>query len=177
MDLIGYSVSLNSLINRYIVLIIVQIIGIVLLSALLWVLPCFEIKMIREREKRDRKKELILSKKIERRAYAIMIIATIFLVAVGSFFISDEFRTLNTLKFDQNQNSIAIYEGDAELMYSSSGTITDIIVDPRIIKFENSDDIYWIDMSRVNEGWNPDSGEFYGKITYAENSKFILKIE
>lgn len=176
MDLIGYSIGLNSLIIRYTVLIIVQIISIILLSALLWILPYFEIKMIRKQEKRNREKPII-SKKLQLRVFAVQVVVTIFLVVIGSFFISDEYKTLNTLRVDKNQNSIAIYEGDAELMYSSSGTITDIIVDPRVIKFENSDDIYWIDMSRVNEGWNPDSGEFYGKITYAENSKFILKIE
>ena len=176
MDLIGYSTSLNSLINRYTILIIVQILGIILLSAILWVLPYLEIKMIRKQEKHNQEKP-ILSKKLQRRVLAVQIIMIIILVVIGSFFISDEYRTLNTLKVDLSQNSIAVFDGDAELMYSSSGTITDIIVDPRIIKFENSDDIYWIDMSRVNEGWNPDSGAFHGKITYAENSKYILKIE
>lgn len=89
----------------------------------------------------------------------------------------DDVKTQNTLKADASQNAISVYDGDAELRYPSFSSFYDFIVDNRIVQFENSDENYWIDMSRVNEGWNPDSGEFYEKITYGENSKYILKIE
>ena len=81
MDLIGYSIGLNSLIIRYTVLIIVQIISIILLSALLWILPYFEIKMIRKQEKRNREKPII-SKKLQLRVFAVQVVVTIFLVVM-----------------------------------------------------------------------------------------------
>jgi len=172
-----YSVELQSLINRYTVLIIVKLVSALLLLAALWILPSLEIKFTMKPDKHKSKRKLEKEKELKKATLYLQIFVTVFLVFITAFFVYDDVKTLNNLKEDEATNSIFVYEGDAELMYSSFGSIYDFIVDHRIVCFENSDKHYWIDMSRVNEGWDPDSGEFYGKITYGENSKFILKIE
>ncbi|MBE6785391.1 MAG: hypothetical protein E7538_04015 [Ruminococcaceae bacterium] len=177
MNIIGYSIELQSLINRYTMLIIVRIVSAVLLLAALWILPYIEIKLTTKPDKHKSKRKLKKEKEYKKALLYLQVFVTIFFIPIVTFFVYDDVKTQNTLKADVSQNAISVYVGDAELIYPSFSSIYDFIVDHRIVQFENSDEHYWIDMSRVNEGWNPDSGEFYGKITYGANSKYILKIE
>ena len=177
MDIVGYSVELQSLINRYSVLIIVELVSALLLLVALWILPFLEKKLTMKPDKHTSKRKIEKEKELKKAILCLQIFVSIFLIFITAFFMYDDVKTLNNLKKDETTNSVSVYVGDAELMYSSFGSIYDFIVDHRIVQFENSDENYWIDMSRVNEGWNTDSGVFYAKITYGENSKYILKIE
>ncbi len=177
MDIVGYSVELQSLINRYSVLIIVKLVSALFLLVALWILPFLEKKLTIKPDKHKSKRKIEKEKELKKAILCLQIFVSIFLNFITAFFMYDDVKTLNNLKKDETTNSVSVYVGDAELMYSSFGSIYDFIVDHRIVIFGNSDENYWIDMSRVYEGWNPDSGEFYGKITYGENSRFILKIE
>ena len=177
MDIVGYTAELQSLINRYTVLIIAEVISALLLLAALWILPSLEMKFTKKPDKHKSKRKAEKEKELKKAVLYLQIFVSIFLAFITAFFAYDNVKTLNSLKEDKATNSISVYVGDAELMYSSFSSIYNFIVDDRIVQFENSDEIYWIDMSRVNEGWNPDSGKFNGKIIYGENSKYILKIE
>ena len=177
MNIVGYSVELQSLINRYTVLIIVKIVSAVFLLAALWILPYIEMKLTMKPDKHKSKRKIEKEKELKKAILYLQIFVSIFLIFITAFFMYDDVKTLNNLKKDETTNSVSVYVGDAELMYSSFGSVYDFIVDHRIVIFRNSEENYWIDMSSVNEGWLADSGEFYGKIIYGENSKFILKIE
>lgn len=177
MDLIGYLTEFHSLINRYTALIIVKLLSAFLLLAALWILPHIGMKFTMKPDKHKSERKIKKEKELKKATLLLQIFITVFFVFIVTFFAYDDVRTLNALKEDADHNTVSVYEGNAELMYSSFGSLFDFFVDARIIKFENSDEYYWIDMSRVNEGWNPDSGEFHGKITYGDNSKFILKVE
>ena len=177
MDIVGYSVELQSLINRYSVLIIVELVSALLLLVALWILPFLEKKLTMKPDKHKSERKIEKEKELKKAILCLQIFVSIFLIFITAFFMYDDVKTLNNLKKDETTNSVSVYVGDAELMYSSFGSIYDFVVDHRIVQFENSDENYWIDMSRVNEGWNTDSGVFCAKITYGENSKYILKIE
>lgn len=177
MDIVGYSVEFQDLINRYTVLIIVKLVSALLLSAVLWILPSLEIKLTMKPNKHKSKRKAEKEKGLKRATLYVQFFFTVFLAFITVFFVYDDVKTLNNLKKDETTNSVSVYVGYAELMYPSFISVYDFIVDHRIVMFENSDEHFWIDMSRVNEGWNTDSGEFNGKITYGVNSKHILKIE
>ncbi len=181
MDLTGYTMDLGDLINRYTILIFVKTVLIVLTIFLLWFLPYVGEKMKKRRDKHKTKRKVRLEKEAKRNNRICQIVGSVLLVVVGILFIKGDVKTLTALNADESQNSLAIYEGDARLLrsyyYRNANVFYDLIVDSRSVVFEGSNEIYHVDMSKTNESWIADSGEFYGKITYGENSKFILKIE
>lgn len=183
MNLTGYIMGLESLINRYTVLIFVQIVLMVLGIFLIWFLPYFEKRTKKKPDKHKTKRKIELEKVAKRNLLIVQIVISAFLVIVGGLFVKGDVKTLNDLKADVSQNAVAIYEGDAYLpntyphISGLDALFDSIIVDSRSVTFEGSNEIYYIDMSKVDEGWLEDWGDFHGKITYGENSKFILKIE
>ena len=181
MDLTGYDMGLESLINRYPILIFVRTIPIMLLLLLTWGLPYLDKKAKRKSNKRKTKKKIKLEKEDKYKTLIGQIVVSVLFIALGVVFIQGDVVTLNNLKKDLAQNSFAVYEGEAYLLdntpYLHSGAFFDLIIDERFVEFENSDEVYSLDMSKIWEGFNDQSGEFHGKITYGENSKYILKIE
>lgn len=175
--------DLESLTNRYMILIIVKTVLIILALLLIWVLPCFKERIKKKHNTHKTKRKVRLEKESKRKALICQIIVSVLLVIAGALVIKGDLNILNALELDTSQNSIAKYEGDAFLLSSSPypynpDVLFDLlIIDSRLVAFENSDETYQIDMSKVPEGWFEDSGEFHGKITYGKNSKFILKIE
>lgn len=130
-------------------------------------------------KKRKTKRKIKIEKQTKiKTTFGQIVISVLFLVA-GIFIIGDDVSTLNNLKKDLNQNSLVIYEGNAHLWdeYRRTGAFFDFFVDSRNVSLGDSNDTYKIDMSKTDEAWFEDSGNFYGKITYGENSKFILRIE
>ncbi len=181
MDLTGYAMELESLINRYTILFFVKLVPIILLLLLTWGLPYFDKKSKRKNnnQKTNRKRK---SEKEEKRKNLIgQIVVSVLFVSLGVVFVQSDVVTLNDLKKDLSENSFTVYEGEAYLSdstpYLHSGAGFDLIVDTRFVEFENRDEIYRIDMSKTWEGITDDTGRFSGKITYAENSKYILKVE
>lgn len=180
MSLTGYNMALESLINRYSVLIFVRIIPIIFLLLLTWGLPYLE-KTKRKSNKHKTKRKIKLEKEDKYKTLIAQLVVSVLFIALGVVFVRGDVVTLNNLKKDLAQNSFAVYEGEAYLLdntpYLHSGAVFDLIVDERFVEFENSDEVYSLDMSKIWEGFNDQSGEFHGKITYGENSKYILKIE
>ncbi|MBO5065094.1 MAG: hypothetical protein J6D06_03170 [Clostridia bacterium] len=180
MDLTGYVMELETLINRCTILFFVKLVPIVLLLLLTWGLPYPDKKSKRKNKPKTKRK--IKSEKEEKRKNLIgQIVVSVLLVSLGVVFVHSDVVTLSNLKKDMSQNSFAVYEGEAYLSdsapYLHSGAGFDLIVDTRFVEFENRDETYRIDMSETWEGITDESGSFSGKITYAENSKYILKIE
>ena len=182
MNLIGYATDLESLINRYTLLIFAEIVPIILVILLTWFLPFLERRTKNKNNNRKSKRKVKLEKAAKRNTLISQIVVSVLLILVGVLFVKSDVATLNNLKDDLNQNSIMVYEGDAYLsdtipFLRRTGVFFDLIVDSRFVDFENSAETYRIDMSRKWEGFTEISGEFHGKITYGENSKYILKIE
>lgn len=181
MDLTGYVMELETLINRYLVLVFVRTIPIIFLLLLTWGLPYLDKKSKRKSNKRKTKRKTKLEKEEKYKTLIGQIAVSVLFVALGVVFIKGDVVTLNNLKKDLEQKSFSVYEGEAYLLdnthYLHSGAFFDLIVDERFVEFENSDEVYSLDMSKIWEGFNDQSGEFHGKITYGENSKYILKIE
>lgn len=181
MDLTGYTMYLVDLINRYTILIFVKTVLIVLTIFLLWFLPYVGGKLKKRHNKHKTNRKVKLEKEAKRNNLICQIVASVLLVVVGILFIKGDVKTLTALKADERQNSLAIYEGDASLLrsvyYKNANVFYDLIVDSRSVVFEDINEICYIDMSKTDEGWIEEWGEFHGKITYGENSRFILKIE
>lgn len=183
MDLTGYIMDLESLISRYTILIFVKVALIVLVIFLIWLVPYLEKRTKKKPDKHKTKRKIRLEKVAKRNLLIFQIVFSTFLVVVGGLLIKGDVKTLNALKTDARQNSFSVYEGDAHMpntyphISGLDAFFDSIIVDSRSVFFEDSNEIYYIDMLKVDEGWLEDWGEFYGKITYGENSKFILKIE
>ncbi len=181
MDLTGYAMELESLINRYTILLFVKLVPIILLLLLTWGLPYLDEKSKRKNNKQKNKKKIKSEKEEKRKNLIGQIVVSVLFVALGVVFVQSDVVTLNNLKKDMSQNSFAVYEGEAYLSdstpYLHSGAGFDLIVDTRFVEFENSGEMYRIDMSETWEGITDESGRFSGKITYAENSKYILNIE
>lgn len=183
MDLTGYIMDLETLISKYTVLISVEIVLVVLAILLTWLVPYLEKRTKKKPDRRKTKRKIRLEKVAKRNLIIFQIVFSAFLFIVGGLFIKGDVKTRNALKTDESYNAIAIFEGEAYLNndypnISSLEALFDLIfIDSRLVTFESSDEFYCIDMSDVDEGWLEDRGEFHGKITYGENSKFILKIE
>ena len=181
MNLTGYAMELESLINRCTILFFVKLVPIILLLLLTWGLPYLDKKSKRKSNKRKTKRKIKSEKEEKRKNLIGQIAVSVLFVALGVVFIKGDVTTLNNLKKDLEQKSFSVYEGEAYLSdgapYLHSGAIFDLIVDTRFVEFENRDETYRIDMSETWEGITDESGSFSGKITYAENSKYILRIE
>lgn len=180
LDLTGYTMSLDSLINRHVFLLVVDIILMIFGILLSWILPYIdsEIKKRKSKPKTKRKAEIIKKKK--RNTLIIQVVLTAICLVAGIYVIKNDVERLNALRIDAKSNSISIYEGEAYLLSSVDirrGNFSEWFVDYRSVTFEDSDEIYWIDMSKIDEGWVEDWGEFSGKIVYGENSKVILMVE
>ena len=104
-------------------------------------------------------------------------IFTVITIVVGLFGLNIDVERLSALKTDADNNSISVYEGEAYLQMNNIYTFSRLFVDYRAVTFEGSDEIFWIDMAKTEEGWIDYSGYFNGKIMYGENSKVILKVE
>lgn len=179
MNLTAYVMELESLINRYTILVFIEVFSVILALILVWTLP-FIGKLTKTKHKKQKtKRKIKLEKESRKKTIIAQVVISILFITAETFIIGIDVDTLNNLKKDSNQNSIAIYNGDAHLWddYRRTGALFDFIVDSRNVSLGNSDATYKIDMSKVDEGWFEDSGEFNGKITYGENSKYILKIE
>ncbi len=181
MDLIGYTMDLESLISRYTFLIFTEIVPIILVLFLTWFFPYLKKRTKKTHNKHKTKRKVKLEKEAKRNTLISQIFVSVLLIVVGTLFIKSDVTTLNNLKKDLYQNSVIVYEGDAYLWDSyaflHADVFFDLIVDSRFVDFANSEDTYQIDVSKIWKGRSEYSGEFYGKITYGENSKFILKIE
>ncbi|MBQ8209188.1 MAG: hypothetical protein IJZ35_01205 [Clostridia bacterium] len=181
MDFIGYTMDLESLINRYTLLIFAKTVPIILVLLLAWIIPYIDKKMNKKRKIRKTKRKLRLEKESKRNALISQIAVSVLLIVLEVLFVKSDVTTLNNLKKDLNQGSVAVYDGaayvSAPVHFLHDSVLFDLIVDPRFVTFENSEETYQIDMSNVWEGLCEYSGDFAGKITYGRNSKFILKIE
>lgn len=182
MNLIGYSIELQDLINKHIFLIFAKTEPIVFLLLLIWLVPIIEKRIKHKHNHHKTKRKINLENKAKKNTLIGQIFLSVLLIVVAIFFVKSDVATLDNLKKDLDQGSVVVYEGDAYLSDSAllvrrRSVLIDLIIDSRFVYFDNCDEHYWIDMSRVNEGWLPDSGEFNGRITYGENSRFILKIE
>lgn len=181
MDLTGYIMDLESLISRYTILIFVKVALIVLVIFLIWLVPYLEKRTKKKSDKHKTKRKIRLEKVAKRNLLIFQIAFSVLFVIIGVLYTNWDIKTLKNLKVDANQNLAVVYEGDATLVGApylrSADVFLDLIVDSRSVFFGDSNEIYHIDMSKIEEGWFEDEGEFHGKITYGENSKFILKIE
>ena len=181
MDLTGYVMGLESLINRYLILIIIKSVPIMFLLLLTWGLPYLDKKSKSKHKKRKTKRKIESEKKSKIKNIIGQIIVSVLFVAVGVAFVLEDVDTRNNLKKDLARNSFEIYEGEAYLTestpYLHGGAVFDLIIDERFVELENSDELYRIDMSQTWEGITDESDEFNGKIIYGKNSKYILKIE
>ena len=179
MDLIGYVMDLESLINRYTLLVFIKALSFFLFLLFIWLLLYIGKPLKNKHKKRKTKRKIKLEKEEKTKTIISQVAISLLILVAGIFIIGDDANTLNNLKKDLEQNSVDVYTGDAHLWddYRRTGVFFDFFVDSRNVSFENSDDTYKIDMSKTYEGWVEDSGDFQGKITYGENSKFILKIE
>ena len=181
MDLTGYIMDLESLISRYTILIFVKVALIVLVIFLIWLVPYLEKRTKKKPDKHKTKRKIRLEKVAKRNLLIFQIAFSVLFVIIGVLYTNWDIKTLKNLKVDANQNLAVVYEADATLVGApylrSADVFFDLIVDSRSVFFGDSNEIYHIDMSKIEEGWFEDEGEFHGKITYGENSKFILKIE
>ena len=180
LDLTGYNMSLDSLINRHIFLLVVDAILIISGILLSWILPYIDSEIKKKKSKPKTKIKAEIIKKKKRNTLIIQVVLTAICLVAGIYVIKDDAERLNDLRIDANSNSISVYEGEADLLSSVDirrGNFSEWFVDYRSVTFEDSDEIYWIDMSEIDEGWVEDWGKFSGKIVYGENSKVILKIE
>ncbi len=176
MDLSGYIMDLESLINRYTILIIIKVLSVFLMLILVWLVPHIGNPL---KKKHKTKRKIKIEKANKTKTVIGQIIISGLFIIVEIFIVGNYVDTLNNLKKDLNQNAFVVYNGDAYLCddYRRTSLLFNLFVDSRNVNLGNSDDIYIIDMSMTDEGWFRDSGDFQGKITYGENSKFILKIE
>lgn len=181
MDLTGYITDLESLISRYTILILVKAAAMILVIFLIWLVPYLEKRTKKKPDKHKTKRKIRLEKVAKRNLLIFQVVFSVLFVIIGALYTNWDIKTLKDLKADAIQDSVAVYEGDATLVGSSyignANVFLDLIVDSRSVFFGDSNEIYHIDMSEVDEGWFEDWGDFHGKITYGENSKFILKIE
>ena len=179
MDLSGFVMDLESLINRYTILVVIKVLSFFLFLFFIWLLPYIGKPIKNKYKKRKTKRKIKIEKQTKIKTIFGQIVISVLFLAAGIFIIGDDVSTLNSLKKDLNQNSVVIYEGNAHLWddYLRTGVFFDFFVDSRNVTLGDSNDTYKIDMSKTDEGWVEDSGDFYGKITYGENSKFILRIE
>ena len=180
LNLTGYTMSLDSLINRQVFLLIADVVLMIFGILLSWLLPYIDsgIKNRKSKLKTKRKAERI--KKMKRNTLIMQIVLTVLCLVVGVFGVKNDVEHLTALKADANNNSILVFEGKADLQSSVDmrrGNFSELFIDYRLVTFEGSEEVYWIDMSKTEEGWVEDWGEFNGKITYGEHSKVILKIE
>ena len=179
MDLTGYVMDLESLINRYTVLVFIKVLSVILALILVWIVPYIGKPIINKHKKRKTKRIMKIEKETKIKTIIGQVVISFLFFAIEIFLIGYDVDTLVNLKKDLNQNSVVIYNGDAHLWYDyrRTGVFFDFFVDSRNVSLGNSDDTYIIDMTKTDEGWVKDSGDFRGKITYGENSKYILKIE
>lgn len=180
MNLTGYTMSLDSLINRHIFLIVTEVVLMLLMIVLSWLAPYVDsgIKKKRNKPKTKRKAEIIKKKK--RNTLILQVVLTFISIVISVFGLKNEVERLTALRIDANSNSIAVYEGQADLQMNVNirrTVFSELLVDYRVVTFAGSDEVYWIDMSKTDEGWVEDWGDFSGKITYGEHSKVIFKIE
>ena len=184
MNLTGYTMELESLITRHTVLVVIDIVLLVVGVILICLAPYIELGFKRKHKKYQTKRKAEREKSKKRKIIAGQIVAFALVFVAAVFFFTDDssgLGTLKNLKKDLSQNSVEVYEGEAHLSSEGLlwryGVFSDFIVDSRWVTFKNSDEMCRIDMSKVDEGWLEDSGDFYGKITYGKNSGFILKVE
>lgn len=183
MDLTGYIMDLESLISKYTISISVEIALLVLAIFSIWLVPYLEKRTKKKPDKHKTKRKIRLEKVAKRNLLIFQVVFSVFLVVVGGLFIKGDVKTRNALKADESHNAVAIFEGEAYLHHDyhiigGFPALFDLIsIDSRLVTFEGSDESYYISMSEIDEGWLEDWGDFHGKITYGENSKFILKIE
>lgn len=179
----GYTMELESLINRYTALVVIDVVSLILIFALICLASYLEAGFKKKHNKHKTKRKATLEKEKKRKIIAGQLVAFGLLIVVGVYFFTgdSDLATLRNLKKDFSQNSVAVYEGEANLSSEGLlwryGVFFDFIVDSRLVSFDKIDGVYWIDMSKTDEGLLEDSGDFYGKITYGENSKYILKVE
>lgn len=179
MNLSGYVIDLEFLIDRYTILIFIKALSFFSFLLFIWILPYIGKPLKNKRKKHKTKRKMKIEKANKTKTIIGQSIISILFITAGIFIIGNDIDTLNNLKKDLYQNSVVIYNGDAHLRddYRRTGAFFDFFVDSRNVSFEDTDDTYIIDMSKIDEGWIQDSGDFRGKITYGKNSKYILKIE
>lgn len=177
MNLNGYAMSLDSLINREIFLLAVHAALIILIVFLVWFLPYFDGRIQKKKRKPKTNRKAKIEKKKKRNTLIVQTVFTVIAIVVGIFGMKIDAERLSALKTDADSNSISVYEGEVYLQMNNIYTFSRLFVDYRAVTFEGSDEIFWIDMAKTEEGWIDYSGYFNGKIMYGENSKVILKVE
>ena len=112
MDIVGYSAELQSLINRYTVLIIAEVISALLLLAALWILPSLEMKFTKKPDKHKSKRKAEKEKELKKAVLYLQIFVSIFLAFITAFFAYDNVKTLYPEKCQHMEEKTVTYEDD-----------------------------------------------------------------
>ncbi len=185
-----YERTLESLLERHVATIVFYLVGLILVVALLWLYAILYYKLHNGKLKNG-KLHLVVTilslgakepKKGKRgmiQMLVILIVTTLILSTLWGLLVFPQIKDIRLIKQDIAENAYITYEGNYRLSSNDHNFfLEELWLDERLIALTDTQnqEIVWLNLSGVWEGWYSYSGESNGTVVYGKNSKSIVYI-
>lgn len=110
----------------------------------------------------------------------ILIVITLILSAIWMLLLIPEMKDIHLIKQDITENAYITYEGNYRLSDRyNKFFLEELWLDERLVTLTDTEnqELVWLDLSGVWEGWMTSYGESQGTIVYGKHSKRIIYID